>query len=77
VDWIGLKTDMGWKRRFAGWETREIRLKTNHRVSLFYEIFFKNIYHSNSNGKRMICSYLQLQDNNGQFPTFGKQKIPA
>ncbi|EFC89812.1 hypothetical protein NEIMUCOT_03611 [Neisseria mucosa ATCC 25996] len=60
-----------------GLETHQTWLKTNHRVSLFYEIFFKNIYHSNSNGKRMICSYLQLQDNNGQFPTFGKQDMQA
>ena len=42
---------MGWKQKFVVLETHQICLNTNYRVSLFFEIFFKNIYHFNLNGK--------------------------
>jgi len=39
-------------------------LKTNYRVLLFYEIFFKNIYYFNLNGKIMIFNYSKIQKSN-------------
>lgn len=53
-------------------------LKTNYRVLLFYEIFFKNIYYFNLNGKIMIFNYSKYKKVTNNPPLrqhFGKQMI--